>query len=143
MTAWLRGTTLASGLALIAFGLYGLLTDSYITAPAQIITWGVGALILHDGVWLPLLCLVGARLARGPVLRGWLIVVAAVTAVGLPAVLRAGDDHGNPSLLPLPYLRNWLSALAATAALALLAGLVRRWRRSRPVSRPERREDRS
>ncbi|MFF1909033.1 hypothetical protein [Kitasatospora sp. NPDC058218] len=137
MTTWLRAAALAAGLALIGFGLYGLLTDPYLTDPAQVLTWAVGALVLHDAVWLPLLCLVGARLARGPVLRGWLIVVAAVTAVGLPAVLRADDDHGNPSLLPLPYLRNWLAVLAATAALALVIGLVRRWLRPRPVSRRE------
>ncbi|MEU1420743.1 hypothetical protein [Kitasatospora sp. NPDC005751] len=143
MTGWLRGTALAAGLALIGYGLYGLLTDVYLTDPAQVLVWGIGALVLHDGVWLPLLCLVGAHLARGPVLRGWLVVAAAVTAVGLPAVLRADDDHGNSSLLPLPYLRNWLAVLAATAVLALLIGLVRRWRRPRPVSRPVRREDRS
>lgn len=79
------------------------------------------------------MCLLGAFLVRGPVLRGWLVVAAAVTAVGLPAVLRAGDDGGNPSVLPLPYLRNWLLVLAATAGLALLVALVGRWRRRDPA----------
>ncbi|MFG2818700.1 hypothetical protein ACGFX4_04650 [Kitasatospora sp. NPDC048365] len=140
MTTWLRATALAAGLAMTGYGLYGLLDDSYITAPVDILVWAVGGLVLHDGLWVPLLCLVGAYAARGPVLRGWLIVAAVVTAVGLPAVLRADDDHGNPSVLPLPYLRNWLLVLAATAVLALLLGLLRR-RRNPPVSRPERRED--
>ncbi|MCU7821063.1 hypothetical protein [Kitasatospora sp. DSM 101779] len=144
MAALLRGTVLAAGLALIGFGTYGLLNDTYITAPVDVLVWAVGGLLLHDALWVPLLCLVGAYLARGPVLRGWLTVTAAVTAVGLPAVLRAGDDHGNPSLLPLPYLRNWLVVLAATAVVALGVGLVRRWRRrTRPVRRPAPREDRS
>ncbi|GAA2780663.1 hypothetical protein GCM10010441_01800 [Kitasatospora paracochleata] len=147
VSTWLRGATLGAGLALTGYGLYGLLTDPYITAPSQVLVWAVGGLVLHDGLWVPLLCLVGARLVRGPVLRGWLVVAAAVSAVGLPAVLRAGDDHGNPSVLPLPYLRNWLLVLAATAALALLIAvliaLARRWRGSRPISRPAPREDRS
>ncbi|GAA4880698.1 hypothetical protein [Kitasatospora terrestris] len=140
MTARLRAAALVAGLAMTGYGLFGLLDDPYITAPVDILVWAVGGLVLHDGLWVPLLCLVGAYAARGPVLRGWLVVAAAVTAVGLPAVLRADDDHGNPSVLPLPYLRNWLLVLAATAVLALLLGLVRR-RRNPPVSRPERRED--
>nr|WNW42165.1 hypothetical protein RKE32_33805 [Streptomyces sp. Li-HN-5-13] len=65
-------------------------------------------------------------------LRGWLVVAAAVGAVAVPAVLRAGDDRGNPTLLPLPYLRNGLLFLAASAAAAALAALVRRAVRRAP-----------
>ncbi|MFE6747485.1 hypothetical protein ACFVGM_16650 [Kitasatospora purpeofusca] len=133
MTAALRGLLLAAGLALTGYGLYGLLGDPYITDPVDVLVWGFGGLVLHDGLWVPLLCLLGAFLVRRPVLRGWLVVAAAVTAVGLPAVLRAGDDGGNPSVLPLPYLRNWLLVLAATAGLALLVALVGRWRRRGPA----------
>ncbi|MFJ8433858.1 hypothetical protein ACIQ9P_21415 [Kitasatospora sp. NPDC094019] len=138
MTAVIRGLLLAAGLALTGYGLYGLLGDPYITDPVDVLVWGLGGLVLHDGLWVPLVCLLGAFLVGGPVLRGrpfvpvlrgWLVVAAAVTAVGLPAVLRAGDDGGNPSVLPLPYLRNWLLVLAATAGLALLVALVGRWRR--------------
>ncbi|MFF3073227.1 hypothetical protein ACFVSN_19480 [Kitasatospora sp. NPDC057904] len=128
MPRWLRAALLLGGLALLGFGLSGLLADSYITAPFDVLVWAVGAVVLHDGLWLPLLCLVGARYARGPVLRAWLVVAAAVTAVGLPAVLRDGTDHGNSTLLPLPYGRNLLLVLAATAVVALLVALVRRWR---------------
>ncbi|MFJ2780963.1 MULTISPECIES: hypothetical protein [unclassified Kitasatospora] len=143
MSGWLRGTALAGGLALIGYGLYGMLGDPYITDPLSVLVWAVGALVLHDGLWVPLLCLVGACAAHGPVLRGWLVVAAALTAVGFPAVLRSGDDHGNPSLLPLPYLRNWLLLLAATAVLALVVARARRWRAGRggsgvsPRARPE------
>ncbi|MQS11248.1 hypothetical protein F7Q99_02835 [Streptomyces kaniharaensis] len=128
MPRWLRAALLLGGLALIAYGLSGLLADSYITDPFDVLVWAVGAVLLHDGLWVPLLCLVGASFARGPVLRGWLVVAAAVTAVGLPAVLRDGTNHGNSSVLPLPYLRNWLLVLAATAGLALLIAAARRWR---------------
>ncbi|MFD0273505.1 hypothetical protein ACFVHB_06235 [Kitasatospora sp. NPDC127111] len=154
----IRGLLLAAGLALTGYGVYGMLGDPYITDPVEVLVWAVGALVINDGLWVPLLCLLGAFLVRGPVPRGWLVVVAAVTAVGLPAVLRADDDHGNPSVLPLPYLRNWLLVLAATAVLALLVALVGRWRRGdrapgrrdravslrdRLVRRRARREDRS
>lgn len=144
MVTWLRGTTLVAGLALTGVGLYGLLDDAFITEPAGVLWWAVGALTVHDGLWLPLACLAGAALAtvgrarkaaRRPVLRGWLVVAAALTAVGLPAVLRAGRDSGNPTLLPLPYLRNWLLLLAVTAVCAALIALARRWRRARPGRR--------
>ncbi|MEU4120127.1 hypothetical protein AB0F71_37200 [Kitasatospora sp. NPDC028055] len=148
---WLRGAALAAGLTLTGFGLYGLLDDAYVTEPAGVLWWAVGALVLHDGLWLPLVCLAGAALGaatgialraprptlraaaptRGPVLRGWLVVAVALTAVGLPAVLRAGRDSGNPTVLPLPYLRNWLLLLAATAVCAALVALARRRRRRR------------
>ncbi|MFJ4091595.1 hypothetical protein ACIPYS_08435 [Kitasatospora sp. NPDC089913] len=151
MTAAVRALLMAAGLALTGYGLYGLLGDAYITDPVDVLVWGLGGLVLHDGLWVPLLCVLGAFLVRGPVLRGWLVVAAAVTAVGLPAVLRADDDGGNPSVLPLPYLRNWLLVLAATAGLALLVALVGRWRRrDRGAGRRDRavrarapREDRS
>ncbi|MEV7770254.1 hypothetical protein [Kitasatospora sp. NPDC086791] len=160
-----RAFLLAAGLAVTGYGVYGLLGDPYITDPLDVLTWAVGGLVIHDGLWVPLVCLLGVLLVRragagaesggpgpgGPVLRGWLVVAVAVTAVGLPAVLRAGDDHGNPSVLPLPYLRNWLLTLAATAGVALLIALVGRWRRrdravgprDRAVRRPAPREDRS
>ncbi|MDH6143760.1 hypothetical protein P3T35_005795 [Kitasatospora sp. GP30] len=134
----LRGTLLTAGLALIGFGLHGLLNDPYITDPLDVLIWAVGALVLHDGLWVPALTALGAPLARRPLLRGWLIVAAAVTAVGLPAVLRSGVQRANRSLLPLPYLRNWLLALAACAALGLLGAAAQWWRRRGrgPVSDP-------
>ncbi|MFD9690680.1 hypothetical protein ACFXPX_24200 [Kitasatospora sp. NPDC059146] len=151
LATWLRGAALAAGLTLTGVGLYGLLDDAYVTEPAGVLWWAVGALVLHDGLWLPLACLAGAAVAAalraagpalrapGPapgwVLRGWLVVAAALTAVGLPAVLRAGRDSGNPTVLPLPYLRNWLLLLAATALCAALIALARRRRRHRQFQR--------
>ncbi|MEU9044705.1 MULTISPECIES: hypothetical protein [unclassified Kitasatospora] len=139
MTAGRRALLLAAGLAVIGYGLYGLLGDPYITDPVEVLVWAFGGLVIHDGLWVPLVCLLGSSLVRGLVLRGWLVVAAAVTAVGLPAVLRADDDHGNPSVLPLPYLRNWLLVLAATAGVALLVALAGRWRhRDRAAGRRNR-----
>ncbi|MGW4649064.1 hypothetical protein [Kitasatospora sp. NPDC004289] len=114
----------AAGAALLAFGLYGLLTDPYITDPLDVLLWSAGAVVVHDGLWVPLVLLAGVPLTRHPAVRAGLTVAAAVSAVAVPAVLRAGEDHGNPSVLPLPYLRNWLLLLAGIAAVtALTAGL--------------------
>ena len=124
----LRLSAVGIGLAMTGYGLYGLLTDGYVRGhQLQVAMWAAGALVLHDGVWIPLLLAAGALLARWvpdsartPVRIG-LITAAALTAVGLPAVLRENDHNGNATLLPLPYLRNWLLLLAAVAAVVALA----------------------
>ncbi|MEZ0065801.1 hypothetical protein ABIA32_001801 [Streptacidiphilus sp. MAP12-20] len=112
-----RTVTGAAGVGVIGYGIYGLLNDPYIRDPLSVLFWGLGGLVLHDGFWLPLVLLAGTVLVRRPLLRAGLVVAAALTAVGLPAELRAGVDHGNASLLPLPYLRNWLLSLAAVAVV--------------------------
>ncbi|MFJ5885503.1 hypothetical protein [Kitasatospora cineracea] len=127
-----RAALLLGGLALLLTGLAGLFTDPRVTDPFDVLLWAAGLVVLHDGLWLPLVCALGAAATGRPVLRGWLLVVAGVGAVAVPAVLRAGDDHGNPTLLPLPYLRNWLLFLAVSAAAAALAALVRRSVRRAP-----------
>jgi len=118
------------GAGLIGYGLYGLLTDPYVTDPLDVLWWALGGLLIHDGLWMSVVLLAGALVARSGPLRFGLIVAAAITAVSLPAVLRASDDHGNPSVLPLPYLRNWLLLLAAVA-LVTASAVVVRWRRRR------------
>lgn len=120
----LRFTTGAAGAALLGYGVHGLLNDRYITDPLDVLLWSAGAVVVHDGLWVPLVLLAGALLVRLPAVRAGLTVAAALSAVAVPAVLRAGEDHGNPSVLPLPYLRNWLLLLAAVAVLtAVVAGL--------------------
>ncbi|WP_371494390.1 hypothetical protein OG871_04700 [Kitasatospora sp. NBC_00374] len=125
----LRAVLVLAGLALTGYGLYGLLTDHFVQHPLEIAEWAVGGLLLHDGLWVPLICVLGATLARSTPVRTGLVLAAAVTAVALPAVLRAGVDGGNPTVLPLPYLRNWLLALAAIAVVATVWALIGRRRR--------------
>ncbi|MEY9847808.1 hypothetical protein [Streptacidiphilus sp. MAP5-3] len=135
-TTVVRGTLVVAAVSSVGFGVYGLLTDPYIHDPLDVVVWSVGGAVLHDGLWLPLVCLFGAALPRLPwTVRGGLVVAAALTAVGLPAVLDAGNDHGNPTLLPLPYLRNWLVLLGVTAAVTSVAEGIRRARRARREGR--------
>lgn len=131
----LRRLTAAAGVAAIGYGAWGLLRDPYLThrQPGVLLT-AAAALIVHDGVWTPLVLLTGAFIARrlpeavrAPVRIG-LLVAAAVTAVALPAALREHDRHGNASLLPLPYragLAAVLAAIALTTAFAALLALRR------------------
>src|SRR4051794_38165443 len=98
-----RGLMVLAGGAVIGYGGYGMLGDAQISDPLDVLVWAGTAVVLHDALWLPLICVIGAVAARDTVLRAGLIVAASLTVVALPAVLRAGDDHGNPTLLPLHY----------------------------------------
>ncbi|MEZ0092885.1 OsmC family protein [Streptacidiphilus sp. EB129] len=149
VTTVVRVVGLAGGLALLGFGGYGLLTDQYVSGhQLQVALWAAGAIVLHDGVWVPVLLAAGALLARLvpevvriPVRTG-LMVAAAVSAVGIPAALREHDHNGNATLLPLPYLRNWLLVLLVVAVLTGLASALTvlrdhgRRQQARPGARP-------
>ncbi|GAA2719559.1 hypothetical protein [Actinocorallia aurantiaca] len=126
-----RVSMVLAGVCVIAFGLHGLVNDPQIAEPADILVWALSAVVVHDGLWLPLACLGGALLARSTAPRFVLIAAASVTAVALPAVLREDADHGNPTLLPLSYQHHLLLLLGACAAVAGAAWTVERLRRRR------------
>lgn len=116
------------GAAVIGYGVHGLLGDAHISDPLDVLVWAGAAVVLHDGLWLPLACIIGAGVARDVVLRAGLIVAASLTVVALPAVLREDDDHGNPTLLPLHYQRNLLILLGCCALGTAAVWAVRRMR---------------
>jgi hypothetical protein len=137
----LRAVAGTAGAAALGYGCYGLLTDRFVQDPAAVGRWAAGAVLLHDGVWAPVLLATGPAVGRlgpewvrGPVRTG-LLVAAAVTVVALPVLVRRDAHHGNSSLLPLDYPRGWLLCLAAvavaTGAAVLLRGVVRHRARAR------------
>ncbi|MFD5462399.1 hypothetical protein ACFWIQ_06125 [Kitasatospora sp. NPDC127059] len=131
----LRTVTGLVAVGVIGYGGHGMLADPDLRDPLDVGIWAAGGVVLHDGLWLPLVCLVGAALPRlSWTVRGGLIVATALIAVGLPAVLRAGEG-ANPTALPLPYARNLGWLLLATAAVTLLLEAVGRARRSRRPGR--------
>lgn len=134
---WFRFLIAVAGVGVLGYGLYGLLSEPLIDDPLGVLTWAAGAVVLHDGVWLPVACVIGALLARDPWVRGGLIVAASLTVVALPVVLREDEDHGNASLLPLPYERNLLFLLLGCAVVTAVGSLVRylRARRERGSKR--------
>ncbi|ROO87718.1 hypothetical protein EDD29_5349 [Actinocorallia herbida] len=126
----IRIALLIAGLAAIVFGSFGLLLDPIIDVWG-VLAWAIGAVVVHDGMWMPFTALVGAVVARDTAVRYGMVVAAALTAVALPVVLREGDDHGNGSLLPLPYTRNLAALLACCAAAVAAVELLRRLRARR------------
>ncbi|MFB4303564.1 hypothetical protein [Actinomadura sp. NTSP31] len=117
----------AAGLALIGFGLRGIVADVPVRGWA---TWFVGAAVLHDGVLVPAVLVAGLVTGRIPVahrrvVRAALIVAACVTAVALPLVLGYGRRPDVPSQLPLPYGRNLAIVVGAIAAVTVAVTAAR------------------
>jgi hypothetical protein len=136
----------ALGLAALGYALFGFLAN---VPPAQLIgvaAWLAVALLVHDGVLVPLTTLAGGGLSRltyglGPVqqgiVRGALLVGALVTLVGAP-VIRAqqvlqpsGPGSGaNGTVLQGDYVLAlgifWVVLVVAAAAVVAAVGLYGR-----------------
>ncbi|MEV8509854.1 hypothetical protein AB0368_34215 [Actinoplanes sp. NPDC051475] len=132
-----RGLLIAAGALAMVYALFGALTDSDLKIGGVLLFLGI-ALVLHDGVLMPLVIGVGALLTRAPpLIRAAMVVSLVVTLVALPFVLGYGRSPDNPSVLPLPYGKGLAIILVAiwTTTLVLLAirrlGARRRelWRR--------------
>ncbi|HST66483.1 MAG TPA: hypothetical protein VLM05_14960 [Mycobacteriales bacterium] len=129
MKAWRIGLG-AIGVAGVLFGLRGLVLGGVATHWPVPAVWLVAGVLAHDLVLVPLVAAAGWVLARvvparvRPVLRGGLLVAAAVTLVALP-VLSGKGDATNASLTPLDYPRNLAIVLGAVAAGTAVLAVVR------------------
>jgi hypothetical protein len=138
--SWSFWVGLAVGTAVMAYGIVGLLGASAVTRPRNFATWFLGAGIVHDAVFAPLVVLVGwltlrvvPGIARNPVrvALGFSVLLVAVT---WPLVRRWGARSANPSLLPLDYGRNVVVGLVLIW-LVTAAVVVIRLTRARSSSR--------
>ena len=117
----------AVGVPLMVAGARGLLVDSDLTHPPRAAAWLVGAAVAHDALWLPLVLLVAAgvarllpTVARGPVAAA-LGLTAVLAVVAWPFAAGFGEDPHNPSVL----VRNEAAGTAAyVAAVWAVAGVV-------------------
>lgn len=127
----------AVGVAMTAYGMRGLLTvDAGSTQPVRWAAWFVGAVIVHDLVFTPLVFLMAVlavgRVPRAyrPLVQGGLIVSGVLALVSLPFVGGFGQRADDPSALPLPYGRNLMIMIVlvwtAVAALAMVRARSRR-----------------
>lgn len=120
----IRSITGAVGLALMGTGVALLVGDGDLPG---VLAWLAGVVLLHDLVVMPVVLAVGFLLVRGrfrgPV-RGALVVAGSLTAIASPVLLRTGTP-ANSSVLPLPYLRNWLAALGMVAVVTAVLVLCR------------------
>lgn len=129
-------------LALAGYAASFLLGDP---ALLRVLTWFVGAAVVHDLVLFPLYALadrVLGRLPRLPVpvinhIRVPLLGAGLTFLVFLPGIVRQGEaTHvAATGLDQQPYLGRWLALAAAMVALSALVYLVRLARSVRPRSR--------
>ena len=123
-----RAVLVTMGVLVMGFAVAGLLTDPDV-APDGVLLFLAGVLAGHDVVWMAVVLIAGAVLARlGPrrraLVRAAAISAATVTVVAVPLVLGFGRPADDPSALPLPYGRNLAVVLAGVATVTVLACLV-------------------
>ncbi|WP_254406971.1 hypothetical protein [Streptomyces sp. GMY02] len=115
------------GVLALGFGGLQLLVGTGPGGVAGVALWLAGAVVLHDGVLVPLVLAAGLLIAGTrlrPVLRAGLLTAGCLTLLALPLLLRPGKP-GNPSVLPHDYPLNWAIVVGSTAAAtALAAGCV-------------------
>lgn len=131
----------AAGLAIVAFGLVGLLNDPRGGSLTSWVTFLLGGLLLHDGLFAPLVVIASLiawwvlpRRAR-PAIQATAVVAGTVVLVAIPVVGRWGRLAGNPSLLPRDYAAGLAVAIGVIATLGALA-VVWALRRPPPAAPP-------
>lgn len=116
---------LALGVAVMAYGLVGLLGASAATQPRNLGAFFFGAAIVHDAFVAPVVVLTGWLIARvlPPFVRPpvWFALASSglLLAFTWPLVRGWGRRSANPSLLPFDYGRNVAIGLAAIWVIAL------------------------
>jgi hypothetical protein len=131
MTA-VRAILIAGGLGLLGVGGLVLLLDVNPVRYLGIALWFAGAIVVHDALIAPGVFVAGIVLRRlgrrlpGAVIaiiQGAIVVLAIVTAIVVPEILKKEIGSANPTILPLDYLPNLLG-LYLTVALATLAAIA-------------------
>ncbi|MDN4161654.1 hypothetical protein [Nocardioides abyssi] len=122
----------ALGVAMAAYGVWLLVTRE--SDLVDVATWLVGGAVLHDGVLVPVVLLLGLVCsrwlpwaARGPAAVG-LVVLGSVTLLAVPVLGRFGAREDNPTLLDRDYTSGWL-VLAGLVAVGVVAATLVRMRR--------------
>jgi hypothetical protein len=121
----------AAGLAFIVAGARGLLHDRAATQPSDLMTWFLGAGIVHDAVIAPIAVLaawitrrVVPAPARSPIRLG-LAATALLVVLTWPLVQGWGRRAANPSALPLAYGRNLIATLIVLWAVVIGFAIAR------------------
>ena len=133
----------AIGWTVMAGAVVGAVADRRDAQPTVLARWLVGGALLHDLLWLPIVAVVGAVLARAgrsgrvPAPVRWAIATSAVLVlIAWPFVGGYGRNRGNPSLLPRNYAHGLVAYLLLTWVLAGMALAVGRWRARPRATRP-------
>ena len=136
------------GLGLLALGGIVLAQQVNPRRYVGILTWLVGALVIHDAVVAPLVffvSLVGRRLQRRvpavvlAILSGALVVGGIVTLLVVPEILKKRIGTASSSILPSDYGTNlalfWVAIVVLTAlAVLIYRAMARSLQKTRPPS---------
>ncbi|WP_405581624.1 hypothetical protein [Streptomyces sp. NBC_01092] len=128
-TTLLRLLLAAPGLAAAGFGIQQFVerTRPDLSDAWDLTVWLGGAVVLHDGLLVPAVLLLGLLIGRSrlrPVLRGGLLTGGCLTLLALPLLLRPGSPK-NPTVLPRDYWVSWSVALVVTAVVTgVVAGVA-------------------
>lgn len=147
-TVWaIRFALAAAGLGLIGYGALGLPTQLGPSQLLGLLLWMAAAILIHDGLIVPLSTLTGfglhrsgsrLRPASAALMRGSLMCGAVVTLI-VGVLLKAQSVARNTSSLERDYAINllWFWAVLLTLTAGLIYTIERRFRRvtSRGMSR--------
>lgn len=124
-----------TGAGLVIYGLLGLPTQLGTAQLVGLLTWMAGAVLLHDGVVVPLSTVAGAGLTRigsrlkpasAAILRGALMTGAVVSLI-TGTLLKAQSEARTISALEGDYAANllWFWAVLVMAAAAAIYAIER------------------
>jgi hypothetical protein len=126
-----RSVGVLAGVLVTAYGVW-LLLDLGWANTRSTLTWLVGGVLLHDGVFAPLVlvaALVVARLVPRDRLAPWavaLVILVPVTLAGIPELGRFGARADNATLLDRPYWLGWSVLVTLVVVSVLVAAATRR-----------------
>jgi hypothetical protein len=129
-----RSVAVVAGVVAAAYGVRLLLDLGWANTRSTLV-WLVGGVVLHDGVFAPLvivLALVALRLLPRDRLAPWvvgLVILVPVTLVGIPELGRFGARADNPTLLDRHYWFGW-SLMATLVVVGVVVGTVATRRRT-------------
>lgn len=128
-----RALLLIGGIALLVVGGVVLGMDVKPTRYLGILSWFIGALVIHDGIIAPLVLvvsLIGRRLRLPAVVlaivQGALVLVGIVALLVVPEIIKQRIRVASSSILPQDYLTNLVVYLVVIAALTAVAVLLYR-----------------
>ncbi|HKX14255.1 MAG TPA: hypothetical protein VJN19_03605 [Propionibacteriaceae bacterium] len=137
MKAW-RIILAVAGVALLAFGVFRLLSEIPTHSLLILAVWLAAALVLHDVILAPSVVGVGWLLRRYVPDRGRryvqvaLIMIALVTVIAIPMIFLRGSQPAVKALLLRNYGANLIVIIGVLAIVSLILYAVRVARDGRP-----------
>jgi hypothetical protein len=135
--AW-RIILAVAGVALLAFGVFRLLSEIPTHSLLILAVWLAAALVLHDVILAPSVVGVGWLLRRYVPDRGRryvqvaLIMIALVTVIAIPMIFLRGSQPAAKALLLRNYGANLIVIIGVLAIVSLILYAVRVARDGRP-----------